>query len=146
MAFTKDYKFGECVLAANEYSQANGGLYFFYVLRCLKTDNPNKTTEVPFAYFRANTSINNHCFLRHTDGTLVDPLFKKKDIDLFTYVQYIAEEQLDLNENDPRYIIIDIQELRDEFVKINRSQFVNNEPYFGVLYDRVNKTHQLIGN
>ena len=107
---------------------------------------PNKTTEVPFAYFRANTAINNHCFLRHADGTLVDPLFKKTDIDLFTYLEYIAVEQLDLTENDPRYVIIDIQELRDEFVKINRSQFVNNEPYFGVLYDRVNKTHQLLGN
>ncbi len=146
MSFTKDYKFGECVLAANDYNNTNGRMYFFYVLRCLKTDTPRKTHEVPFAYFRANTAVNSHCFLRHPNGTIVDPLFKRAGDDLFTYVQYIADNHLDLAEADPRYIIIDIQELRDEFVKINRSQFVNNEPYFGILYDRVEKTHQLLGS
>mgnify|MGYP001334280428 CR=1 FL=1 len=146
MTFTKDYKFGECVLAANEYNDANGKLYFFYVLRCLKTNTPTQTNEVPFAYFKNDPKINSHCFLRHPGGFIVDPLFKQEDIDLFTYVQYIADNHLNLTEHDPRYIIIDIQELRDEFVKINRAQFVNNEPYFGVLYDRINKSHQLIGS
>ena len=145
MAFTKDYKFGECVLAANEYNDANDKQFVFYVLRCLKTDNPHQTEGVPFAYFKDDSPINSHCFLRDVNGYIVDPLFKKKDIGLFTYVKYIADEHLNVADN-PRYIIIDIQELRNEHVLNNRAQFVNADPYFGVLYDRVNKTHQLIGN
>ena len=146
MSFTKDYKFGECVIATNEYNNTNGKQFVSYVLRCLKTDDPHKTHQVPFAYFRANTAINSHCFLRHPDGTITDPLFKQSGVDVFTYVQYIADNHLNLTEKDPRYIIVDIQELRNEFVVTNRAQFVHDDPYFGVLYDRVKKICQLIGN
>lgn len=148
MEFTKDYKFGQCVVAANEFNDANGGNYRFYVVRCLKTSNPNQTTCVPIAYFKekdaSGTALNSHCFLLGHDQQIVDPLFKKREQTLFAYMKYLVEEQLDLSAEDPKYVILDVQELDEEHRKNNRSQFMTSYPCFGVLYDRTTTECQLL--
>lgn len=134
----KQYRMGDCVLAANEYNQKNGGDYLFCVMRMLLVaggsrfpgDKSHLVGSLPAAFFKEPDSngnrINSHCFLRARNGCVLDPMFGIMNVGIDTYLVEVCK-RVQLTDNH-HVVLFDIQTLREKHRLANRSQFVASDP------------------
>jgi hypothetical protein len=143
MANQTIWKMGQCVMAANRYDDEHCGCKF-YVVRILNPKSENDINYcVPCAYFKESNQegqkINNHCFLTKNEK-IIDPMFHKYNINIQEYIKFLATK---IDYTNP-LLVFDIQELAEIHRKHNRSQFITDYPYFGIMLNtRTNEISNL---
>lgn len=143
MTDIKEYRMGECVLAANDKPDV-----IFCVFRMLAPRNKCLYGSIPAAFFKEldqhGHKINSHCFLGSNDGKVFDPMFKMFDVTIGDYLKEICKH-IELG-SDQRYVLFDIQELLECNKFSNRSKFeASNHLLLGsFLIDMVNNTIESI--
>ena len=127
----KTYKMGECVLAANEYANAKGGGFVFWVFRMCATPlgaNLSFLNSIPAATFKEadqqGHKLNSHCFLVK-GGLVFDPMFNKIGVPMDRYLIDICQ-YVEVSPDRPM-VVFDLQILRECHRKENRSQFIEHD-------------------
>ena len=120
---------GECVLASNNYAKEAEGDFVFCVLRMMWSKNKSLYGSLPVAVFKEKDQngwqLNNHCFLLKKNK-IIDPMFKVLDADMTSYLKELSKH-VELRP-DLRYILVDIQKLKEDHRVDNRSEWNEYDP------------------